>query len=420
MRESTDRALETGTDLENGLGRDFQFYATGRAVSVIGDRVAVIALVFLVIHLSHAFAPALGVFYVCRVLPTLIGGLPAGVIVDQLNRKQLMIAADVGRAILMAAVPAVGALQLWTLYPAVLLLYGLTLMFDNAAQAAVPDVVHAGAMTRANSVLRSIDTAGDLAYALGGSLVFVLGFQAPFYIDGATFLFSALMISRMAIPQQEGSRPLVVSDIVRRVRQGIDYLLANPFLRWSTFTFAVAPLGGGAMFVLVPLYANRVLAHSPGLFGPLGSGAFRFSILEVSLGFGALVGSLVVPRLTGVWPRGRIFGVGVLGTGVVDLLFAGISNMYLAIAGMAVLGLFNTLFVISGLTLVQTLTSTELRGRVLAARMTITNAALAVGSAVGGLLLTSVPDTAMWLILGVTIAASSLFVWLQPAVRGQV
>jgi MFS family permease len=111
--------------------------------------------------------------------------------------------------------------------------------------------------------------------------------------------------------------------------------------------------------------------------------------------------------------------MGVAGQGVVVLLLAATSSLYLAVAIMAVSGFFNSLFVISGMTLLQTLTPTGIRGRVVAVRMTLINSALALGSAAAGLLLLVLPYRTLWLVLGALIAASSLFVWLRPSVRGQ-
>ena len=196
-------------------------------------------------------------------------------------------------------------------------------------------------------------------------------------------------------------------------------MMGQPFLKWSTVTLFFAPLGGGAILVLAPLYASRVLAHSSGLVGPLRSGAVRFSILEVSIGIGALLGSFLAARLVRSWPRGMVFGLGISGMGAATAVLALITNVYLAALAMVASGLFNSLFVVSGITLVQTLTPSGIRGRVLAARLAVINTSLALGSAVGGALLLVIPYRVLWLVLGSVIAASSLFVWLRPEARKQ-
>lgn len=402
-----------------GFGHDFRLYATGRSVSFIGDRIALIALVFLVIHLSKSYAPAIALFYVCQVLPNLIGGLLAGVLADQFDRRHLMIACDLGRAALMLVVPTVTSLQLWVLFPLVLALYSLTVIFNTAAVAALPDVVPESRMIAANSILTAIRTSADLAYALGGVLVFALGLRAPFYIDAVTFLFSAAMITAMRIPHRTTAPTTSFSDFFSRVRDGIEFLWAQPFLKWSTITLMVAPFAGGIVFVLTPLYANSTLTQRSGLVGPLSSGVFRFSLLEVAVGAGAVAGSFLVSRLTKRWPAGTVFGLGILGVGAFWALLALISNIYLAVVAMIFSGLFNALFFIPGETLAQTLSPSALRGRVVAARSTIVTGSIALGSAVGGILVLNISYRWLWLILGCVISASSLLIWLHPDVRQQ-
>lgn len=402
-----------------GYSRDFQLFLSGQIVSVIGDRVALIALVFLIIHLSHSYAPALALFYICRAAPTLAVGLIVGVFVDHFDRRRLMIGADVGRAVLMGVTPAAVILGLWLLFPIAGLLYLLTLLFDTASTAALPDVVHADRMLAANSLLEGIRTSADLAYALGGVLILTLRFQAPFYIDAATFAFSAIMIAAMHIPVGLRGPLPDVSGTLSGIRRGFEYLWGQPFLKWSTVAFTLGPLAGGMVYVINPLYATHALAHSRGLVGPLRSGAFRFSLLEVCVGLGGVIGSLLVSHLAKKMPRGRLFGLGLFGMGIAVAPLYAISNVYAAGALLFASGAANSLFVISGLTLVQLLTPSDMRGRVVAARTTIINSSVAIGSLLAGFLLLAVSYAALWLVIAALLVGSSLFVWLRPLVRDQ-
>ena len=106
--------------------------------------------------------------------------------------------------------------------------------------------------------------------------------------------------------------------------------------------------------------------------------------------------------------------------GIAYAVLAYVSNVYVAAVVIAVAGASNSLFVITGMTLLQTLTPSEVRGRVVAARITVINTALALGSGLGGILLLRFSYTTLWLILGGGIAASSLFIWLRSEVRDQV
>jgi MFS family permease len=391
----------------------------GQAVSVVGDRIAVITLVFLVIHLSNSYAPALALFYVCRVLPTLLGGLFVGVVADHVDRRRLMLSCDLGRAALLALVPTLAGLSLGSLYPMVIALYAFTLLFDTSAVAALPDVVPELRLLTANSILGGIKNSADIAYAAGGALIYFLGLRAPFYIDAGTFAFSAAMIFLMRVPHHAPERRLDVGEVLGRIRTGVRFIAGQPFLKWSVLTFAIAPAAGGVGYVLSPLYADHVLGHSQWLFGPLHKGAFRFSVLEVALGLGALAGSILAPRLGRRWPRGRLFGLGLAGYGAWVALLATTANLYLATLFVALSGVCFSIFIISGITLSQSLTPTEVRGRVTAARLTVTNGALLLGSAIGGVLLLAASVRVLWIVEGAVITASSLLVWLHKDVRDQ-
>jgi MFS family permease len=401
-------------------GRDFVLYAVGQAVSLAGDRIATIALVFLVLRLSGSFAPALALFYVARVLPTLVAGLIVGALADEIDRRRLMIGCDVGRAALLCVVPSVAMLGLWTIYPVVVALYALNLVFNTAARAALPDVVPESRLLGANSILFSLQTAADVAYALGGFLVFVLGFQAPFYVDAGTFLFSAAMVTLMRIPAHERASTADVAGFFTRIREGVEFLLGHPFLKWSSLAYGVASIAVGVGFVILPLYASSTLARSEGLVGPLTNGAFRFGMLQVALGIGAFAGSRITTKLATLWPSGKLLGAGMLVTGAADGLLAFTNNVYAATCLLFLSGLFTGLFVVTAMTLLQTLTPTRIRGRTVAGRSTIIQTSIAVGSALAGVALLRVSVQAMWVAEGGIFVLASLFVLLRAEVRSQV
>ena len=105
--------------------------------------------------------------------------------------------------------------------------------------------------------------------------------------------------------------------------------------------------------------------------------------------------------------------------GLADGSLGFVTTVYPAMVALLVAGFFNSLFIICGVTLVQTLTPTQVRGRVLAARYTVANTALALGAALGGVLLLVFSYRSLWFLEGAVIVLSSLFVWLIPRVRSE-
>jgi predicted MFS family arabinose efflux permease len=271
----------------------------------------------------------------------------------------------------------------------------------------------------ANTILARIETFADLAYAVGGVMIATVKLSIPFYVDAATFVVSAGAISLMHIPSPRRVVAASFREVGDSIREGIVFLARQPFLKWSTFSSLLAPLTIGGVFVVSPLYASHVLAHSTGLFGPLHSGAFRFGVLEVGIGIGGLIGTWLTTALAVRWPRGSIFGLGMSGFGVVIAVLTVVTNVYVAIGLMALSGACNSLFVISGSTLVQALTPSAMRGRVIAARMTVIQTGLAAGSALGGFLLVWLPIHIVWLILGLFMAVASGLIWIPGAARNQ-
>ncbi|MGH2447592.1 MAG: MFS transporter [Chloroflexota bacterium] len=417
--DSETKAVSPAASEPVGYGRDFKLYIAGRAVSVVGDRIALIALVFLIIHLSGSFALALALFYVVRMLPQIVGMAFVGVLVDHFDRRKLLIISDLSRLIVVGAIPVLTALSLWDIYPLVVILYAFNMVFDSASGAMVPDIVPKDRLTGANSIRQSIQGAADLGYAAGGALIFTLGYQLPFYIDAATFLISAALIFEMVIPRPKTGPMPNMAGVLREVVDGARVLLSIPFLKWTSIAFLLAPLGGGLQFVLMPLYAQSSLAHSAGLFGPLHGGAFRFGVTEVFLGMGALLGAYLTPKLAKRFPRGALFGLGLLLMAAPLFALGFTQNIYVAVVVMIITGIGNNMWVICGMTLAGILVPSELRGRVMGARVTGVNLGLAVGSAIGGAMLLVVPYRDAWFIIGALIGVSSLFVFLPQSVRSQ-
>jgi MFS family permease len=414
-------SAHTQVDARRGLGygRDFALYATGQAVSIAGDRIATITFVFLVLQFSGSFAPALALFYVSRVLPTLVTGLLVGVLTDRVDRRKLMIGCDAGRALLVAGTPLAVVHGLWTIYPIVVALYALTLTFDTSARAALPDIIPEDRMMGANSVIFRMQTAADVAYALGGFLVFAVGVKVPFLIDAATFVFSAFMIRFMRLPRHSTGALADMAGFVARIRAGMSYLFGNPFLRNSTVAYTFASVAIGAGFVITPLYASGVLGHGAGLFGPLKNGAFRFGMMEVALGLGAFFGGTLTVKVASRWPRGRMFAAGLTATGAAQFLLALTDSVYAAVALLALSGFFMSFFVISALTLLQALTPSDIRGRVVAGRTVVIQSSWALGSALAGVALLKLSVQPLWAIEATLFVIASLFIWVRPDLRSQ-
>src|SRR5215212_1914481 len=172
----------------------------GQGTSFLGDAVSMVALVVLVVQITGS-ASAVGGALVARLLPTLASPL-AGVLADRLDRRLVLVASDLARAVLVVGL--VFATNLATIYVLIFLLGLARTLFNPTVRAAFPSVVGVGDLTRANALIGGTfsisETAGP---ALGGLLVATVGVDAAFVLDAATYLISAAMLSLIPLTRPE-------------------------------------------------------------------------------------------------------------------------------------------------------------------------------------------------------------------------
>ncbi|MCL5676462.1 MAG: MFS transporter [Firmicutes bacterium] len=139
-----------------------------------------------------------------EVAPGLLIGLFAGVWVDRLRRRPLMIWADLGRALLLGSIPlayVLGHLTLVQVYAVVLLISVLTLLFEVAYQSYLPDLVPSDALVAANSRLQASFSVAEISgFSLGGVLVQLLTAPLTVLFDALSFLASAVSLASGACP----------------------------------------------------------------------------------------------------------------------------------------------------------------------------------------------------------------------------
>ena len=228
--------------------------------------------------------------------PYLLLGLFAGVLVDRFSRRALMIAGDLGRAVLFSIVPAaalLGWLSMPLLYSVTFLAGILTVIFQVASQSYVPDLITRDKLVEGNSRL---ELSSALTSVAGPSLagVIIQAVTAPFAIllDAFSFLFSGASI--LLIRHREKPVPNKVEPLLRQVREGMSAVLKNPFLRAFAGCLATSNLASMAFFALYILFGTRELGMEPAALGLVyGIGAS-----------GAIAGSIAAPRLAARAGRG--------------------------------------------------------------------------------------------------------------------
>src|ERR671911_160195 len=195
----TDEGMDSTSDSLLRNGRFLRLWI-GQGTSFVGDAVSMVALVVLVVEITGS-ASAVGGALVARLLPTIASPL-AGVLADRLDRRIILVATDLARAVLVLGL--VFARDLATIYVLVFLMGLARTLFNPTVRAAFPSVVGAGDLTRANALVGGTFSVSETAGpALGGLLVATVGVEAAFVLDSATYLVSAVLLSLIRLPRPE-------------------------------------------------------------------------------------------------------------------------------------------------------------------------------------------------------------------------
>ena len=369
----------------SGLWRhaDFLRLWSGQTISVFGSMIGGTALSFTAILFLHATPTQLGVLGAMQIAPALLAGLFAGAWVDRLRRRPLLIAADIGRALVMATLPlaaVLGGLHIAHVFAVAFATGILTMLFDVAYQAYLPALVGKPDLVEGNSKLSaSAAVAESAGFGVAGWLVQALTAPVAVLIDAASFVVSAVtlgMIRTREPPVVRQERP----NMYREIAEGLRTVWRHEMLRSLATVELLHNLAGGVWAALVVLYMSRGLGFDPGVLG----------MIWAVGGVSSFVGAALAPRVTRRLGPGPAMVSGLATFGLSQLLVPLASG---ATALSAVLLLvqqlgdgFYTIYAINEVSLRQCLVSERLLGRVNATIRSLGLAAVLVGSLLGGLL----------------------------------
>ena len=329
---------------------------------------------------------ALGLIFAAMTVPTVLVGPVAGALVDRWDRKWVMVGSDLLRAGLVMAIPAAAVLNVGIVFGLVFLLAVASSFFRPARVAALPQVVPDEDLLTANSAMWVADTVTDLAgYGLGGLFVAFLGsaLSVAFWIDGASYLASALLVAAVAIPRIApavgGEAGGVVPSLRADLLSGWRFLRAETVLFATTIQASIAEYGLGALTALSPLLVAAL---------PLGGtdAPTAYGFFEMAMGAGLLGGGIVLGGLATRIPKGRSIVAGFIALGLALIGLAATGSLVLALVFAGVVGVANVVFVVPSQTIFQQRTPASMLGRVISIRLAMVNATLAVAMATSGLL----------------------------------
>lgn len=345
---------------------NFALFWVAQLVSGFGDPITIVALTAVTYRLTgSAFLTALAV--VVATVPYALFGFFAGAIADALGHRRAMLACDVARVPLIAAIPLALAAGAPLAVPYVLALASALCgsIFNAARVAIVPALVARDQLTASNSLVVGSDRSVDiLGYLAAGVLVAAVG-EAAFYVDALTFAVSAVLLGRIAIDEPV-LHALTWSRLKREAADGIDFIRRDAVMRSNTVFSLVAQLALPVYNSLVPVLVFRSFAD-----GDTRVGATLFGTAQAFLSSGAVAGAVLLPRYLSRFRKGRVVIVGFAGFGLALLLVAAAPTFPLLLAAVAIGGVMNVVFLVPNVTIAQEITPPELRGRVFGARASL-------------------------------------------------
>lgn len=356
--------------------RDYRLLWSGRAVSLLGSWLLVIAIPAHVYALTGSLL-ATGLTLVAEYLPPLLLGPVAGVLTDRWDRRRVMITADVFRAVAVTLMLfATAENSLWLVYVALVAESAGAVLFRPAAQAHLPVVVGKGAeLSSANSLNAVTDgTVRLVAPPLGAAILTLTSFQVLIWIDVASYLVSAIAIASTT-RGAASARLLTVRQVLTDLTDGRRVLRSLPI--------AVVLLPLTAVF----LAANASLSALLVPFGveKLGGGE-QIGLVVSALGAGFLLGAVVIRRLVDrVQPR-HLLAATQLATAVAFFVLFSSTSLFVALPAGVAIGVFGSMTLVTPQVALQRVVPNEALGRISAVFLSAEALATLLGALAGPLL----------------------------------
>jgi MFS family permease len=379
--------MATGTAPAHRFTADFWKFWAGQTISNLGSSITLFALPLLVFKLTGS-ALDLAISTATSFLPYLLFGLIIGAWVDRVDRKRLMIAADVARALVIASIPladALGLLSVGWIYVVGFLNAMLTIGFDAAQFAAIPSLAEQDDLVTANGRIQASYSAASVAGPLlAGLLVALMPIADLLLFDAGTFLLSALSLGLIRISFNAGA-PRPPSSIRMDIVEGLRYVLGHPVLRNISLMMALVN------FVATTTYAQLVLFAKE----RLGAGDTQVGLIFSAGSAGVVVLGLSAGALRKRWSFSAVALGALMLEGLLTIVLSQTRSYWIALLLWTLIQGVGILFNINTSSLRQAIVPNHLLGRVISIASVLAWSAIPLGSLLGGWLIERTGDVAL-------------------------
>ncbi len=369
------------------------FFAT--LASSAGTLLAAVALVIDVQQRTDS-GPWVAAVVIVEFLPTVVVGLLLGPLLDRLDRRSLMIAADAVRVGVFVALPFAPSVG-WIVGLAAVA--GLaTGFFRPAVYAGIPNLVPDAELPNANALLQTVENVSwAVAPVLGGVLATAAGPSLAYAINAASFAVSISLVVRIPSRLLQSERALSRGHW-RDLRDGFSATLRSPSMRAVLVAWGIASLATGAANAVEIFLAKHTFS----------SGDIGYGLLYGAMGTGLVVGSFASASVLSRSGVARTYGASLTLMAMGYVGAASSPNVWIAAVCVLVSGVGNGAAIACNALLVQRGTFDLMRGRALTFVMSITYVLVGAGNGIGGLLLDPTGPRWIWGACGATLAVAAV------------
>ncbi|MGD9161789.1 MAG: MFS transporter [Desulfobacteraceae bacterium] len=380
----------------------------GQLVSLFGSQAYAIAMMFWIKHQTGS-ATLMGLIMMVAQIPGVVLGPISGVVVDRYSRWKIIVGCDLIRGVVTIALAALvyfcpdrHSLIIASLFTVGLIASSAAAFFNPATGAVTPDLVPIEKLAAANSMQAfSAQAANSIGLGVGGILFRIFGAPILFFIDGITFIFSAISEMFITIPQQFPEEKADVKSSFRRMiddaKEGFHYIWQNKGLRDLIFIAALVTFFMVPGMVLMPFFVEGYLIATPDWFGFITAGLTVGNMIGFAIAAGVKVSGSV---------RGKMNLAAIILACVFMTLLGFIRVKELALINMFLTGIVQGFSGVNIMTILQLTTPPWIRGRVFGVMGSLNGAlapiAMGLTGAIADLLNQNVP---LVLIAGGAISA---------------
>jgi putative nucleotidyltransferase with HDIG domain len=367
-------------------------------ISSLGDPLTQVATLVSIFTATHGDARFVALAFIVQAVGTLAMTSALGGLADRFPRRGLVVGLELVRAAALLATPWLLSMTWWLIIPVLLVLSAINAVVQPAKQAAIPNLVPAGQVGKANAMVAATSMlAGAVGFGIASGILgfFPTSTNMLFIADAVTFALGAAII--VGIPTLGGGS--TSSPVSGALRRSWSIVAARPHLVLGTLAAFMIPISFPALLALAYQISSQ--------------GGQTYSLLELVSSVGVFVGSVFVSRFGAIGTM-RTVGAGLLLTGVFSLAIAlsptlGIAALGIVVAALFVASIGNPIYAVANQTALIEAADQFNRGSVMATRLGLAQTAGIIGMAVGGVITKQFSPIAAYGVLGIGLILLAMY-----------